>query len=224
METASRSSSGMPQWSRQGASGALGESCGPADSKLGVTVSMVGLSAPYREAVEQRLVERGLPQLTTNEAQEVVMIQCDSSERWELLKTECARRCVVIAVLPEPILDDYVSALAAGAGGVVSGETSSTITVDVIEAALHGEVVLPRHAAQCVALLAQRLKVPSQLDCAEAELLKAVAAGITIVDLAQERFFSERTVRRHLQSLYLKLGVRNRSEAIAAAVRMGLVD
>ncbi len=35
---------------------------------------------------------------------------------------------------------------------------------------------------------------------------------------------SERNVRRHLQKLYLRLGVSNRAEAITAVVRLGLVD
>jgi len=42
--------------------------------------------------------------------------------------------------------------------------------------------------------------------------------------IAAELHYSERTIRRHLQNLYLRLGVRNRAEAIARAGRMDLSD
>ncbi len=185
---------------------------------------MVGCSAPYREAIEQRVSERGRSRMTSDLEAEVKLIQCDSDRNWDLLAGESARGCIVVAVLPSPLMEDYVRALVAGAAGVVPLDTSSTITAAVIEAATHGEVVLPRQAAQNLALLAQRTKPPTNLSIRETDLLRAVATGTTIADVAREQYFSERTVRRHLQSLYLKLGVRNRTEAIAAATRMGIVD
>ena len=112
----------------------------------------------------------------------------------------------------------------AGAAGVVYVDTSSEATVDVIDAAVGGEVVLPRQAAQSIAALAQRMRPPSELDEGEERLLRALASGRTVVDLAREMHYSERTVRRHLHSLYLKLGVTNRAGAIGQAVRLGLAD
>jgi DNA-binding CsgD family transcriptional regulator len=82
--------------------------------------------------------------------------------------------------------------------------------------------LLPRQAAQNLALLAKREQPRSDLNAAEMSLLRSVAAGRTIVDLARDLSYSERTVRRHLQNTYIKLGVQNRSAAIAAAARLGL--
>ncbi len=186
---------------------------------------MIGCSAPYREAVEARFETKRDTDAEMQE-REITLIQCDSHERWQQFETMAAADgdSVLIAVLPSLVLDDYVRALAAGASGVVYVDTPSAVTVDVIVAAVHGEVVLPRQAAQSLAVLAKRRQPEANLDPEEAELLRAVASGRTVVDLARETYFSERTVRRHLQSLYLKLGVRNRAEAIAAATRMGLLD
>lgn len=185
---------------------------------------MVGSPAPYREAVEARLADLGL--LTTgNDKRVLVMIQCDCEEHWERLAREGEDpNSVAVAVLPSLVLDSYVRALCSGASGVVYIDTPSLITAEAVQAAVNGEVLLPRQAAQSLAMLARRLRPTTELDEAETLLLRSVASGRTIVDLAHETFFSERTVRRHLQSLYLKLGVRNRAEAIAAATRMGVLD
>ncbi len=179
---------------------------------------MIGCPAPYREAVEAKLADTG--------DRDIVMVQCDSEDRWVELEARARAEDgdVVIAVLPSLVLDDYVRALAMGVAGVVYVDTPSVVTADVVRSAVQGEVVLPRQAAESMALLAKRLQPITALDAGEVELLQQVASGKSIVGLARETYFSERTVRRHLQSLYLKLGVRNRAEAIATATRMGLLD
>lgn len=189
-------------------------------------MQLLGGPAPYREAVVDRLVDRGF---TTGDATDevggrrVVIICCEDEERW----TELAARAVdpdnvVIAVLPALLLDDYIRALVAGAAGVIHIDTPTLAMAEAIERSMEGEVLLPRQAAQSMAALASRERPPTELDDAEAMLLQAVAAGRTIVGLAEELHYSERTVRRHLQSLYIKLGVPNRAGAIAYAARQGL--
>lgn len=155
---------------------------------------------------------------------DVVLVHCDSDDRWANLSSEIEAGNIAVAVLSAPLLADYVQAFAFGAAGVVPLDTTSLITATVVEAASHGEVLLPSQAVKGMALLAQRTKPPTDLHPAEADLLRAIASGTTIMELARRQFFSERTVRRHLQSLYLKLGVRNRAEAIALASRTGLLD
>ncbi len=185
-----------------------------------MTVAIVGCSAPYRESVLARLAERVL-----DDDIDLVLIECDRPERWAQLVEQCAvADRVVVAILPELSIDDYVEAFALGADGAVYIDTPSQTTADVAVAALQREVLLPRQLVWNLALLAKRIQPPSDLTDSEIELLRAVARGRTIVDLARERFFSERTLRRQLQGLYLKLGVLNRAEAIAAATRMGLIE
>lgn len=182
-------------------------------------LGFVGCSAPYREAIESRLGEASVDGEET-----VWLMTCGSEAQW----TEFAERCeagdVVVAVLPDLSVDAYVRAFVAGASGAVYLDTSSSITVDVVKAAQQGEALLPLQSVRAMAMAAQRLAPVSELSEHETELLRAVSQGRTIVELAQQRYFSERTVRRHLQSLYLKLGVQNRAEAIAAAARMGILD
>lgn len=189
-------------------------------------MQLLGGPAPYREAIANRLVDRGF---TTSDAangasgRRVVIIYCEDEERWtELTELAVEPDNVVIAVLPSLLLDDYIRALVAGVAGVIHIDTPTLAMADLIERSLEGEVLLPRQAAQSMAALASRERPPTDLDDAETMLLRAVAAGRTIVGLAEELHYSERTVRRHLQSLYIKLGVTNRAGAIAYAARQGL--
>ena len=155
----------------------------------------------------------------------VAIVHCDDAQRWEQLEELAADpECVAVAVVATLDLDGYIRALSGGASGVVYLDLPSAITADVVEAAVHGEVLLPRQAAQNLAVLAKREQLWSDLDDAEIKLLRAVASGRTIIDLAHDLNYSERTVRRHLQNTYIKLGVHNRAAAIAAAARLGLTS
>ncbi len=50
----------------------------------------------------------------------------------------------------------------------------------------------------------------------------SIAKGETLVSIADRYFYSERTLRRRLQSVCIKLGVQDRAGAIRAAERLGL--
>ena len=56
----------------------------------------------------------------------------------------------------------------------------------------------------------------------EAEILRLLVAGRTNPEIAKALFLSPRTVATHLTHVFAKLGVANRAEAVAAALRRGL--
>ena len=60
------------------------------------------------------------------------------------------------------------------------------------------------------------------LTAREREVLAALALGLTNRELAERLFISERTANRHLSNIFVKLGVRNRTEATRIAVAAGL--
>ena len=66
--------------------------------------------------------------------------------------------------------------------------------------------------------------VPEMLDERELELLKRLADGVAIVDLAAELGYSERSVYRALASLWKKLGVPGRKEGVRKASSAGFLD
>ena len=61
------------------------------------------------------------------------------------------------------------------------------------------------------------------LSAREREVLNELARGATYADIAAELFVSENTVKTHVSSLYGKLAVTRRSEALAVARNLHLL-
>jgi DNA-binding NarL/FixJ family response regulator len=56
----------------------------------------------------------------------------------------------------------------------------------------------------------------TQLTDREQEVMRSVARGLSNGQIARELFLSEKTVKNHLNRIYVKLGFRSRAEAVAA--------
>ena len=65
---------------------------------------------------------------------------------------------------------------------------------------------------------------PPELSRRELEVLRWLATGATNAQIAQRLAISEHTVRNHVHSVMRKLGVATRTDAVATALRRGLVD
>ena len=57
----------------------------------------------------------------------------------------------------------------------------------------------------------------------EVEVLRLVADGCTNREIAEQLFIAVSTVKSHTNAIYGKLGVKNRTQAIAAARELSLV-
>lgn len=63
-----------------------------------------------------------------------------------------------------------------------------------------------------------------RLSRREREVLVELCRGLRNHQIARELFISEETVRTHLKAILRKLEARDRSEAVAIALRSGLVN
>jgi DNA-binding CsgD family transcriptional regulator len=65
-------------------------------------------------------------------------------------------------------------------------------------------------------------ELPGGLSVRELDVLRLVALGLTDAEVGARLYISPRTVSRHLQSVYRKLGVPTRTAASAYAYEHGL--
>ena len=181
-----------------------------------------GLSASF-DSAEYLLVR---PDDRQGEPRGVVLFAVAEEAGWERLERLCANPdATVVALIPTLEVPSYARALSAGAAGVAHVDADPETIRVVTEAALAAEVVLPAEAARAMARhLTGREKASSSLDGSELEMLQKLSDGATVVALADSLFLAERTVRRKLQGIYLKLGVGGRAEALKRAAQLGLLD
>ena len=119
---------------------------------------------------------------------------------------------------------DYVeAALAAGANGYLLKIAHAADVVAAIHAVAQGEVVLhPRVARK---LLSGRPRGDDHLlSQREMQVLHHAATGARNRDIAEALGVGTRTVEGHLTSIFNKLGVSTRTEAIVQAAASGLLD
>lgn len=118
---------------------------------------------------------------------------------------------------------DLVAALRAGARGYLLKSMESQDVLDAVRRVARGEAALPpRLAAQLLEELAEPAAAPDLTE-REAEVLACLARGLGNKEIATELNISENTVKTHVRNVLAKLNARSRSEAIALALRQGLV-
>jgi two-component system, NarL family, response regulator DegU len=123
--------------------------------------------------------------------------------------------------------DVLADAIRAGANGYLVKDCSTDEISSAIESVASGETALsPRLAASMLAEVRRGdLNVdPSRVVTKrEEEVLQLIANGCSTPEVAEQLYISQKTVKNHLASIYQKLDARDRTQAVLAAVRMGIV-
>jgi len=121
-------------------------------------------------------------------------------------------------------------ALAAGAAGFLLKDAPADRLVSAVRAAASGDAVLSGSVARRVAAdLASRpsprpLLLVDDLTAREKEVLALMAQGCSNAEVAASLHIVEGTVKTHVARILMKLGVRDRLQAVVAAYRCGLVQ
>lgn len=116
---------------------------------------------------------------------------------------------------------DIVAAIEAGASGYMLKDADPERIRQAVADAAAGRTAL---APEIAARLFDRMRSPGiSLSKREIEILELLATGAANRDIARQLFVSEATVKTHLHHVYSKLGVTNRTAAIAAAREQRIV-
>jgi len=131
-------------------------------------------------------------------------------------------------------LDEYVyEALRAGASGFLLKDTPPEQLVGAIHVIAAGEALLsPSITRRVISEFVKGTGPKPQaqfprlqdLTARELEVMKAIARGLSNAEIAKELFVSETTVKTHVARILMKLGLRDRVQAVVLAYEAGVVQ
>ena len=127
--------------------------------------------------------------------------------------------------------DNIIRAIQSGANGYLLKDTASFLLLLELRVIMMGGATLtPRVAHRIAGMLRERTApagddeiAPDPLTARESEVLHLVALGYTYNDIADEMGIKGRTVRGYIETIYRKLDVHSKSEAIIKGRRQGLL-
>jgi len=125
-------------------------------------------------------------------------------------------RIVVVSAAEEPSV--VQAALAAGAAGFIPKTTPPAVMVAALRLIADGGTYIPSLVLTAVAESA----TPTELTGRQAEVLRLLVKGLGNQQIAKKLDISESTVKQHAHAVYSALKVGSRTQAIAAAARLGI--
>lgn len=191
-------------------------------------ISRAGIVAQLRPRPEVSVVDAA-------EAAEVALVVAECADEDTVRELRVLARTGCRTVLVATTLDEGGLAAAAEAGIaalVRRAEASADRLVTVVTAAKRGEGTLPPdllgRLLEQVGQLQRQVLHPrgiafNGLSHREIEILRLVADGDDTDEIARKLCYSQRTIKNSLHDVTSRLQLRNRSHAVAYALRQGLI-
>ena len=190
-------------------------------------IDVVGEAGDGVEAVD--LTKRLLPHVVLMDVRMPVMDGIEATRR--IVGSGVETRVLVLTTFD---LDEYVyEALRAGASGFMLKDVTAQQLVDAVRVVAAGDALLApsvtrrlldRFAGTLPTADEDRAQAVASLTDREREILTLLASGFSNVELAKHLYLSEPTIKTHLTSIFRKLGVRGRVQAVIAAYEARLVE
>ncbi|HEX6262313.1 MAG TPA: response regulator transcription factor [Actinomycetota bacterium] len=117
-------------------------------------------------------------------------------------------------------------AIQAGVNGYLLKDVGAEELINAARLALDGKAVIHPALTQAFIEEVRLVNRPqeSPLSRREVEILQKVAYGATTKEVATQLGISPHTVKTHLERIFEKLGANDRAQAVAIAIRQGLVQ
>lgn len=187
-------------------------------------ITVVGEAGSGEEAVA--VVARAQPDVVLMDIRMPGMDGVDATRR--IVASESQARVIVLTTFDA---DDYVfGALRAGASGFLLKDVSPETLVDAIRSVAAGEASLsPSIARRLIADISARTEPPARtldlhlLTARERAVFRLLAKGLANSEIAAALYVGEATVKTHVARVLMKLGLRDRVQAVVAAYESGVV-
>ncbi len=182
-------------------------------------LELVGEAAHGDEAL--RLCEEAQPDVVL---MDLVMPGMDGVATTRALRARFPNiQVIVLTSFPDEQL--VQAALQSGAISYLLKNVSADELSAAIRAAFAGRPTLAPEATRALIQAASRPPAPGDdLTEREREVLALIVEGLHNQDIAERLFVSRSTVKSHVSNILSKLGVTSRAEAVALALRQGLVS
>lgn len=119
---------------------------------------------------------------------------------------------------------DILACMTTGAHGYILKDTpDDRLIAELNVIAQGGSTLTPRVAEKLMKQLIPPKLADSALSKRELEVLNFISLGLRYEDIAEELDISVHTVRHHIEKIYRKLDVTSRGQAVAQAVRSGII-
>ena len=189
-------------------------------------ITVVGEAGDGREAVD--VVARSAPDVVLMDVRMPVMDGIEATRR--LVASASQARVLILTTFD---LDDYVyAALRAGASGFMLKDAPAEQLINAVRVIAAGDSLL---APSVTRLLIEEVSRRPAVDAAsvapglvdltdrELEVLLLMARGLSNGEIATQLYLGEATVKTHVGRMLMKLGLRDRVQAVVAAYECGLV-
>jgi DNA-binding NarL/FixJ family response regulator len=140
-----------------------------------------------------------------------------------ILAREPRARVLIFSMYEEIIF--VRRALEAGAAGYLTKSSAPRVLVEAVNAVARGQRYLSHDIALSLALAppAAGTSAYPQLSAREFEVLKLLAQGCTLSDIAKQLCRNQKTVANHQSAIKQKLGADNNAQLVRIAMQLGLV-
>jgi two-component system, NarL family, nitrate/nitrite response regulator NarL len=132
----------------------------------------------------------------------------------------------VVIVPAEDRADRAYDALEAGACAYLSARATEQLVHDTLARAARGDAMIPLELQTGVAREIQSRRTSGRpvVTGRELAILRRIADGRLLPDIARDLHLSRATVKTHASHLYDKLGVSDRAAAVREGMRRGLIE
>ncbi len=140
-----------------------------------------------------------------------------------ILARDQAARVLVFSMYEEIIF--VRRALEAGAAGYLTKSSAPRVLVEAVNAIARGQRYLSHDVAVALALAPSNAarNAPPPLSAREFEVLKLLAEGCSLSDIAKQLCRNQKTVANHQSAIKQKLGAENTAQLVRIAMQLGLV-